>query len=335
MSDRKALVASWCATLMVFMLSLSPVQAAGLPLIVSATVNYTSGTLTINGQNFGSSASVTLDSMSFPTVSSSSSQVVASFPNSAPPSTFVPGSYFLTVQFKNQLPTIFAVDIGANGAAGATGPAGPVGPAGVQGPMGPPGVAGSVGPAGPVGATGPTGTPGAQGLPGTTGSQGSVGPQGPAGPAGPGISSLSSMNGIPCAIGGTSGTTSVSVGVSGAAAISCQVVFTPPANVENLGVLQCGDGEPVAGTLTLNAPADIWLTVTFACPSGNPNAHPLIRLDSADPALAIDLIANSSGNPIIFVGLQAGTTIPTPGSYFIHIYGTPTTIASYQLSVNE
>lgn len=32
----------------------SPAPAAGLPLIVSATVDYTQGTLTVSGQNFGS-----------------------------------------------------------------------------------------------------------------------------------------------------------------------------------------------------------------------------------------------------------------------------------------
>lgn len=35
-------------------LASSPVKAAGLPLIISATVDYTHNTLTINGQNFGS-----------------------------------------------------------------------------------------------------------------------------------------------------------------------------------------------------------------------------------------------------------------------------------------
>src|ERR1700685_4161476 len=152
MSNRKVIVASWCAFLMGFILSISPAQAAGLPLIVSTTVNYTNGTLTINGQNFGSSASVTLDSMSFPTVSSSSSQVVASFPSGTPPSSLTPGTYFLAIQFKNQLPTIFTVDIGANGAAGATGPAGAQGPPGAQGAAG---TAGDSGEAGPHGTEGP------------------------------------------------------------------------------------------------------------------------------------------------------------------------------------
>jgi hypothetical protein len=60
----------------------APAQAAGLPLIESATVNYTNKTLTITGQNFGSSPTVTLDSMTFPTMSSASNQIVADFPNS-------------------------------------------------------------------------------------------------------------------------------------------------------------------------------------------------------------------------------------------------------------
>src|SRR5580704_10410085 len=88
-----------------------PAQAAGLPLIISATVNYSQNTVTITGQNFGSSPTVTLDSMTFPTMSSASKQIVADFPNTTPPSSFTPGTYFLTVTFKNQLPTIFAVDI--------------------------------------------------------------------------------------------------------------------------------------------------------------------------------------------------------------------------------
>src|ERR1700677_3368239 len=210
MSNGKAMVGTWCAILMGLILSISPAQGAGLPLIVSTTVNYTNGTLTINGQNFGSSASVTLDSMSFPTVSSSSSQVVASFPSGTPPSSLTPGTYFLAIQFKNQLPTIFTVDIGANGAAGATGPAGAQGPPGAQGapgpagPAGPLGLPGPMGPPGVTGATGAAGAPGAQGAQGAQGSQGPQGPPGaqgapgPQGPAGAGINSLSSLTGLPC-----------------------------------------------------------------------------------------------------------------------------------------
>lgn len=153
-------------------------QAAGLPLVISATVDYTQSTLTINGQNFGSTPAVTLDSLAFPTQSSASTRIVANFPSGKAPSSFTPGTYFLTVQFRNQLPTIFAVDIGANGAPG------PAGPAGAQGATGAAGSAGPAGPAGPLGLPGPIGPPGATGAQGLPGVAGPIGPQGLQGPVG-------------------------------------------------------------------------------------------------------------------------------------------------------
>ena len=193
----------------------SPAQAAGLPVVISTTVDYTHKTLTITGQNFGNMPTVTLDSVSFPTQSVASSQIVANFPLSAPPSSFTPGTYSLTLQFKNQLPAIFTVDIGANGApgpagaqgpagppgaAGATGPAGAAGLAGGPGPMGPPGPvgpsgpAGSQGPAGVQGPAGPVGTTGAAGATGPIGSQGAQGAPGPQGPQGsPGVANVGSV----------------------------------------------------------------------------------------------------------------------------------------------
>jgi hypothetical protein len=54
-------------------------QAAGLPLVISATVDYSHNTLTISGQNFSSNPSVTLDALSFRAQSpSSSGQIVRS-----------------------------------------------------------------------------------------------------------------------------------------------------------------------------------------------------------------------------------------------------------------
>ena len=162
-------------------------RAAGLPLVISATVDYTHNTLTINGQNFGSNPTVTLDSLAFPTQSSASAKVVANFPSGKAPASFVPGTYFLTVTFKNQLPTIFAVDIGGSGAQGPAGPAGAQGLPGVAGspgpagPAGPQGIPGPMGLSGGVGATGAAGATGAQGLQGVAGP---VGPQGLQGPAG-------------------------------------------------------------------------------------------------------------------------------------------------------
>lgn len=174
-------------------------HAAGPPLVVSATVDYVHNTVTINGQNFGSSPTVTLDSMTFPTMTAASNKIVADFPNSTPPPSFTPGTYLLTVTFKNQFPLIFAVDIGANGPQGPQGAAGPIGPQGIQGaqglagatgapgPMGPPGPVGPAGTAGAMGATGATGPVGATGAQGPQGPAGAQGPAGPAGPAGQGL----------------------------------------------------------------------------------------------------------------------------------------------------
>ncbi len=183
----------------------TPAQATTPPpLVIGATVDYTHGTLTITGQNLGSSPTITVDSLTFPTLSSSSNQIVGNFPSGTPPSSFTPGTYFLTLRFTNQLPAVFAVDIGANGApgapgpqgsagsAGATGATGPAGPAGPQGPVGmtgPPGATGATGvtgATGPAGAKGDTGATGATGATGTTGAQGPAGLQGPQGPSGSG-----------------------------------------------------------------------------------------------------------------------------------------------------
>ncbi len=159
-------------------------NATGLPVVLGATVDYTHNTLTVTGQNFGTAPSVTLGTMTFATSSAASNQIVANFPAGTPPVSFTPGSYFLTLQFKNQLPAIFEVDIGANGPAGpagARGLTGPQGAIGATGPAGPTGLAGTPGPMGPAGmngATGATGPAGAQGPPGASGLQG---PQGPSG----------------------------------------------------------------------------------------------------------------------------------------------------------
>jgi hypothetical protein len=219
----------WLAWLLGMALAvvIASVRAAGLPLIVSATVNYTQKTLTINGQNLGGSPNITLDSMTFPTKSSASNQIVADFPNGSPPSSFMPGTYFLTVVFKNQLPTVFAVDIGANGPQGPAGPIGAqgaTGPAGPMGPVGPTGPAGSAGPmgiAGPIGPPGPAGPIGSQGPAGPQGPTGSAGPQGPAG-TGTGTTNLGALNGLSCTVGPQAGSLSTSVSAStGTVSFSC------------------------------------------------------------------------------------------------------------------
>jgi hypothetical protein len=244
-----------------------PAQAVGLPLVISATVNYSQKTLTISGQNFGSSPHVTLDSLSFPAMSSTSTQIVADFPSGTPPSGFTPGTYFLTVTFKNQLPTVFAVDIGANGAAGATGAQGPAGPPGAAGSMGPAGPAGPAGGAGPMGPPGSQGVQGSvgpmgtQGAPGPRGAQGSQGPQGPQGATG---ATGAQGNGLPANV--TCGMTTWN-GTSVAIVVDPAVFYTPSGGT---GAWTCTSQLPryVAngdGTVTDNLTGLMWEMQTSAC----------------------------------------------------------------------
>lgn len=198
-SGRPLLVMAWVVLAGVAWLAMavgSSAEAAGLPLVVSTTVNYTNKTLVITGQNFGSSANVTLDSIYFPTKSSGSNQIVASFPNAEPPSSFAPGTYFLTVTFRNQPSTFFTVEIGATGPAGAQGPAGPQGAIGATGPVGPAGAAGAMG---PVGMTGPQGPIGPMGATGATGPTGATGLQGTGLPA-PGVCGSTTWGGATVAL---------------------------------------------------------------------------------------------------------------------------------------
>lgn len=187
-----------------------PAHAAGVPVVISTTVDSIHNTLTMNGQNFGSNAIITLGSIKFTTVSSSSTQILGSFPAANPASSFSPGTYFLTLQFANQVPSIFTAVIGsvgpqgpigltgATGATGAKGPAGPAGAAGAQGNIGAPGPVGPAGPAGTAGAIGPAGTQGPAGPvgpAGSTGAQGLTGLTGAQGPPGAGLS-VGTLSGI-------------------------------------------------------------------------------------------------------------------------------------------
>jgi hypothetical protein len=66
------ILALFLSTLVLFGLLAPGARAAGLPVIISATVDYLHKTVTITGQNFGSSPTVTLDSMTFPTMTAAS-----------------------------------------------------------------------------------------------------------------------------------------------------------------------------------------------------------------------------------------------------------------------
>jgi Protein of unknown function (DUF1566)/Collagen triple helix repeat (20 copies) len=228
-------------------ITLLPAQAsaAGLPLVISATVNYSTGTLTISGQNFGKDPVVTLDNANFATVSTSASQIVASFPSGSPPTSFTPGTYFLTLQYRNQLPSLFTVALGAVGPTGAQGAAGLAGSTGQQGAQGLTGAQGAIGPMGPPGPMGPAGAAGAVGATGATGATGTNGPAGAQGPQG---------------IAGTNGT-------NGAGAPNCSASDKV---VSYQGALVCASTVPRYvpngdGTLTDNQTGLMWEMQTIAC----------------------------------------------------------------------
>ena len=122
----------------------SAAALAGLPVIQSTQVDGAYGTIVVSGNSFGANPVVMLGATRFPTVSATSTKVIASFPPTMPLATLTPGTYFLVMTYTNQLPSVFTVSVGSSG--GAQGPAGPAGP------MGPAGAAGTTGMAGPPGA---------------------------------------------------------------------------------------------------------------------------------------------------------------------------------------
>jgi hypothetical protein len=87
--------------------------------ITSATVNYSNNTLTIVGLAFGPTAQVTLGQGRTPLtvlrVNLAPPQtVIAAFPQTAPASSFAPGSYLLTVVFPGLSTAAFEVALGAS-----------------------------------------------------------------------------------------------------------------------------------------------------------------------------------------------------------------------------
>jgi len=170
---------------LVIVLSALMVTPALAQTITDASVNYTTGLITVVGTGFGAnSGAVQIGSTQMAVQSWSAREIVATLPTSV-----VPGSYLLTVTPRRGAPATLDVTLGTAGPAGPQGPAGPAGPiglagpAGAVGPAGTQGLTGMTGPGGPIGLTGPAGpagAPGAQGVPGVQG------PPGPTGPPWPG-----------------------------------------------------------------------------------------------------------------------------------------------------
>jgi hypothetical protein len=124
----------WLAAFAFVAFVVGAVPAAATPgstpqlVIGSATADFTAGTLTIGGANFGDSQpAVTLNGVPLVVASSSPTEIVADLPEHVGP-----GSYLLTVSrgpATTQFDT-FSVTLGAVGPTGPTGPVGPPGPAG-------------------------------------------------------------------------------------------------------------------------------------------------------------------------------------------------------------
>jgi hypothetical protein len=180
--------------ILLLILSVPLVSQAQTPVIDDATVNLTTGKMTLAGSNFSPTGVA-------PTVTvGGTSETVASFSNTSivvdVSTTLAAGTYLATVT--NSVPAAGSADVtvgavGPQGPAGATGPTGPAGPAGAKGatgatgatgPAGPAGAKGATGATGAKGATGATGPAGATGAKGATGATGATGPTGPQGPAG-------------------------------------------------------------------------------------------------------------------------------------------------------
>jgi hypothetical protein len=243
-------------------------SAASAQLVISAAAaDAANGTVTIRGINLlgnaggRKAATILLGGYGapLPIVSMSATEIVAALPAGV-----AAGAYLLTVDYGNDASFDEAwVTIGA------TGPKGPKGDTGATGAAGP---QGTPGPKGDTGATGPKGDAGPQGPKGDTG------PQGPPGTGGSALTSITSLAGLPCPVGGQTGTTTVTFGsldpVYGTSLITltCVPPPPPPPSPDPLGY----EALPVTADTVLAAwslvlrPADI--EIPAQC-SGNPRIN--------------------------------------------------------------
>ena len=149
--------------------------------INSASINYTTHTVTVAGSGFctGAVPAVTFNTTRLKVTSAcSASVVVASLPVQTA------ASYRLIIANTSGGSATFYVTYGAVGPQGPQGFTGAIGATGATGTQGATGAIGPQGPIGLTGATGATGATGSQGPIGLTGAQGATGGAGPQGPAG-------------------------------------------------------------------------------------------------------------------------------------------------------
>ena len=242
----------------------------GQPVIDSASVNYTTNTITIVGRGFCARDRSPViffgeTRLELGSTADLCTSLVASLPAQAP------GSYRLWVVADRTRSAEFVVTYGvggpqgpmgltgAPGATGATGPQGPQGQPGATGaigPQGPAGATGAAGPQGPVGLTGAAGPAGATGATGAAstvpGPQGAAGATGAAGPQGPvGLTGATGPAGATGATGltGSTGAASTVPGPQGPAGAAGSTGATGPIGPQGLTGAQGPQGIPgVNGT---------------------------------------------------------------------------------------
>jgi len=195
------ILVSLCLALLMPAQQALPADFPDPPEITKVTVNSSTNTLSIIGNDFDArvAPTVSIGKTNLTVNSFSETQIVAALP-----ANISAGAYVLTVStgYRHHVTLRYNLTIAAADPAGPQGPAGPAGP---QGPPGPQGPAGPAGPAGPQGLTGPAGPQGPQGPSGTTivGPAGPTGPQGPPGPQGPaGGGQALSTSGFTAAVSG-------------------------------------------------------------------------------------------------------------------------------------
>lgn len=133
--------------------------ASSAPVVQSATINYITNQVTLNGSGFlpikSPPPTVLFGGNALALSSFSDTQIIATLPAG-----LAPGSFNLTVT-SSAGSFVFAL---AYGAIGPQGPAGPAGPVGAKGPAGPMGLTGPQGPQGITGAPGAPGPAGSNGI---------------------------------------------------------------------------------------------------------------------------------------------------------------------------
>jgi hypothetical protein len=192
-----------------------------------------------------------------------------------------------------------------------------------------------------VAAQGPAGPMGPSGLPGSQGPQGLQGPKGDKG----GLTSFNDVNGVPCSVGGTAATMSLSFASNGVATLTCNVPPPPPSLLPDgfnntfgtavpRGSVSCGAIVAANGT-TFPAGTEDWFVFTWApqCgPFGTLGGSATVTL-TADLNILFDIRTDATTN--IVSGSHSGSwNLSSAGTYYIRIYGaTPAVVGTWAMTI--